>query len=91
MLEAIPLLSRQLDRLRRELDGAARAALQAQAAFDAGNLDERSYVDFVSVRLAKEEEIVAIEQSLLERQVAMATLTGDGMPPIVIASEEPRS
>lgn len=91
MLDAIPLLSSQLERLRHELEGVARAALRAEDAFKAGNLDERSYVDFVSARLAKEQQIVAIEQSLLELQVAMATLTGEGMPPIALPSDEPQS
>ena len=36
------------------------------------------------VRLAKEQEVVAIEQSLLDQQVAIATLVGAGMPAIAL-------
>lgn len=88
MLAEIGLLSRQLDSVRRDLAVTLRAASQAEAAFKAGNLDERSYVDLVSARLTKEQEIVTIEQSLLEQQVAIATLTGAGMPPIALPPEE---
>ena len=87
MLDELPLLETQLARLRRELAGATRTAERAEAAFQADNLDQRSYVDLVSTRLAKEQEIVTIEQSLLERQVAMATLTGAGMPPVAMAPD----
>jgi outer membrane protein TolC len=91
MVAEIDLLSGQLATVRRDLAVALRAAVQAEAAFKAGNLDERSYVDLVSARLTKEQEIVTIEQSLLEQQVAIATLIGAGMPPISLRSEEQRS
>jgi hypothetical protein len=58
------------------------------AAFSAGNLDERSYVDLVAARLTKEQEVITIEQSLLDQQLAIATLIGDGMPAIAIPSGE---
>jgi outer membrane protein TolC len=89
MVAEIGLLSRQLETVRRDLALTRRAAEQADAAFKAGNLDERAYVDFVSARLTKEQEIVTIEQSLLEQQVAIATLIGAGMPPIAVPGEEP--
>jgi outer membrane protein TolC len=88
MVAEIGLLSRQLETVRRDLALTRRAAEQADAAFKAGNLDERAYVDFVSARLTKEQEIVTIEQSLLEQQVAIATLIGAGMPPIAVPGEE---
>jgi hypothetical protein len=40
----------------------------------------------VGARLTKEQEIVTIEQSLLDQQVAIATLVGAGMPAIAIPS-----
>jgi hypothetical protein len=43
-------------------------------------------VDLVSTRLAKEQEVVSIEQSLLDQQVAIATLVGAGMPAITLPS-----
>jgi outer membrane protein, heavy metal efflux system len=86
MMTEIDLLSRQLSIVRQDLAGTRRVASQAEAAFDAGNLDERSYVDLVAARLTKEQEIVTIEQSLLDQQVAIATLLGAGMPAIAIPS-----
>jgi hypothetical protein len=79
---------RQLQDGRRELAGTRRVASQAEAAFNAGNLDERSYVDLVGARLTKEQEIVTIEQSLLDQQVAIATLIGTGMPAIALPQED---
>jgi outer membrane protein TolC len=89
MITEIDLLSRQLQTVRHDLAVTLHAATQAEAAFKAGNLDERSYVDLVSARLTKEQEIVTTEQSLLEQQVAIATLIGAGMPPISLPPEEP--
>jgi outer membrane protein TolC len=86
MMTEIELLSRQLETVRRDLAGAQRVASQAETAFAAGNLDERGYVDLVGARLTKEQEIVTIEQSLLDQQVAIATLVGAGMPAIAIPS-----
>ena len=86
MMAEIDLLSSQLTSVRQDLAGTRRVAGQAETAFNAGNLDERSYVDLVAARLTKEQEVVTIEQSLLDQQVAIATLIGDGMPAMVIAS-----
>jgi len=86
MASEIALLSRQLDEVRRELGETRRIAGQAEAAFSAGNIDERSCVDLVSARLSKEQEIVTIEQSLLDQRIAIATLLGAGMPPVVFPS-----
>ncbi len=86
MVAEIDLLSHQLIAVRQDLAGTRRVAGQAEAAFNAGNLDERSYVDLVTARLTKEQEVVTIEQSLLDQQVAIATLIGDGMPAIAIPS-----
>lgn len=59
-----------------------RSARSADGAYRAGDLDERSYVDLISARNAKQQEVLTMEQSLLDQQVAIATLTGAGMPPI---------
>jgi len=90
MIAEIGLLSRQLGTVRRDLAGTRRVASLAEAAFNAGNLDERSYVDLVAARLTKEQEIVTIEQSMLDQQVAIATLIGTGMPAIAVAAEDAR-
>jgi outer membrane protein TolC len=86
MMAEIDLLFHQLIAVRQDLAGTRRIAAQAETAFNAGNLDERSYVDLVTARLSKEQEVVTIEQSLLDQQVAIATLIGDGMPAIAIPS-----
>jgi outer membrane protein TolC len=82
MVAEIDLLTRQLGGVRNELTGTRQVAARAEAAFKAGNIDERSYVDLVSTRLAKEQEVITIEQSLMDQQVAIATLVGAGMPAI---------
>ncbi|MDB5973700.1 MAG: TolC family protein [Nevskia sp.] len=66
-----------------ELDRSARSA---DAAFHSGDLDERSYIDLVTARNAKQQEVLAMEQSLLQQQVAIATLSGAGMPPVSLDS-----
>ncbi len=80
LVSEIALLSSQLAAARRDAVPLRRSAAEATAAFNDGNLDERSYVDFVSAELAKEQEILGVEQSLLEQQIAVATLLGAGMP-----------
>jgi outer membrane protein TolC len=91
MLTEMAQLSRQLAAARHDLVGTARFAAQADAAFNAGNLDERGYVDLVSARLTKEQEIVTLTQSLLEQQVAIATLIGAGMPTVSLPTEDATS
>ena len=87
MLSEIALLDRQLAAVRAELPTLQRAAARAEAAFGAGAIADRSYVDLVSARYAKEQDLVTIEQTLLEQQVALATLTGAGMPPVALPPE----
>jgi outer membrane protein TolC len=89
MSAEIDLLYRQLQDVRQELAGTRRIASRAESAFNARNLDERGYVDLVSARLIREQEIVTIEQSLLDQQVAIATLIGAGMPAIALPQEDP--
>jgi outer membrane protein TolC len=84
MSAEIGLLSRQRQIVLGDAAAARRVAAKAEAAFKAGNLDERSYVDLVGARLTKEQEVVTIEQSLLDQQVAIATLIGAGMPDMTI-------
>jgi outer membrane protein TolC len=88
MLTEIGLLRRQLSLSRRDLASTARAAREATAALGAANLDERSYVDLVSARYAKEQEVVALEQAVLEQEIAIATLIGAGMPPVSLPPDE---
>jgi len=88
MATEIKLISQQLQSVRKEMAGARQIAAKAEAAFKEGNIDERSYVDLVVTRINKEQEIVTMEQSLLDRQIAIATLIGAGMPAILLPSGE---
>jgi outer membrane protein TolC len=90
-LAEIAQLQRQLRAAREELPQVTHAATRAEAALRAGNIDERSYVDLVSARYAKQQQIVTLEQALLEQEVALATLVGAGLPPLILAQEEARS
>jgi outer membrane protein TolC len=89
-LTEIALLTRQLGTVRADLPALQRAAASAQSAFDTGAIDNRSYVDLVSARTMKEQDLVTTEQALLERQVALVTLTGAGMPPVSLPRDEAR-
>ncbi len=84
LLSEMELLSQQLVIVRRDLPGARLAAQRAASAFGASNLDERSYVDLVVNRYTKEQEVVTLELGLLDRQVALQTLVGSGLPPVEI-------
>ena len=92
MVAEINSLKRQLDACSTVMNQQAtgQVALKAEAAFKAGNIDERSYVDLVSTRLAKEQVVVTIEQSLLDQRVAIATLVGSGNTPIITPPSEMR-
>ncbi|MCY1171958.1 hypothetical protein D9M73_120840 [compost metagenome] len=82
LLREMEQLSAQLAEARRDLPAARLAAERAQAAFGASNLDERGYVDLVSNRFAKEQDIMTLELALLDRQIALQTLVGDGLPAV---------
>lgn len=80
ILAEMDQLSAQLAIVRRDLPAARLAAQRAANAFGASNLDERSYVDLVTNRYTKEHEIMTLELALLDRQVALQTLVGAGLP-----------
>ena len=89
LLDDIGLLHRQLPPLRVRTLEARRMVRQANPAFAAGNLTERAYVDFISARLAREQELLGVEQSLRERQAALDTLIGTGMPVVSLPKDIP--
>ncbi len=72
----------QLRTVRADLPGTRSAAAKATAAFQLGALDELGYVDLISANLTKEQEIIALQQTVREQEVALATLTGAGLPAI---------
>jgi outer membrane protein TolC len=71
---------RQLEEARRAAAEAERAAGSATVAYASALIDARSYADLATASLARRQEVVAIEQALLEGQIALATLTGIAMP-----------
>ena len=80
-LEAeIHLTRRQLRRAHTQMLRATTIAAAATRAWQAGNLSERAYVDFVTARIAAERQALALRQTLLDQRIALATLTGAGMP-----------
>ncbi|WP_242137099.1 TolC family protein [Sphingomonas sp. TREG-RG-20F-R18-01] len=82
LLREYEQLAAQLDIARRDLPAAERAAARAQSAFGASNIDERGYVDLVSNRFAKEQEIMTLERALIDRRIAVQTLVGAGLPTV---------
>jgi outer membrane protein TolC len=61
----------------------ARAVMdQARRSLDAGNLDEMAYVDFAAAYYAKAGEAAALEEAILEQRLAIAAITGAGLPRI---------
>lgn len=88
LLREYEQLAAQLAIARRDLPAARTAAARAQAAFGASNIDERGYVDLVSNRFAKEEEIMTLELALFDRQIAIQTLVGDGLPTADLPPEQ---
>lgn len=87
LLQEYEQLAAQLAIARRDLPAARTAATRAQAAFGASNIDERGYVDLVSNRFAREEEIMTLELALFDRQIAIQTLIGAGLPTIDLPAE----
>ncbi|WP_168171146.1 TolC family protein [Rhodanobacter sp. B04] len=70
----------QLAALQQPLHEAANEATHAEHAWQAGLIDLRSYVDLVAAAQARQSGAIALEQAVLEQQVAIDTLVGAGMP-----------
>ncbi|MDE2303291.1 MAG: TolC family protein, partial [Sphingomonadales bacterium] len=80
LLGEIEQLRAQLAVVEADLPQARLAASRASDAFAASLLDERSYVDLITNRFAKEQDVLALRLALLDRQVAIETLIGAGLP-----------
>ena len=85
MLASHDLLKKQYDDIHRNSGATHAIGIHADNAFRAGNIDERAYIDLKSAQLSQEQQALTLEQSLLEQQVALATLLGIGMPSIKLA------
>ena len=90
MLADATLIARQIETVKQQVGDLREAGEQAGIAYRAGNLDGRSYVDVIVAELAKEQELVALDQLRLEQQVAIATLVGAGMPSSAMPQTEVR-
>jgi outer membrane protein TolC len=86
LLADIELLQSQLATKQPQQTELERTVTHARSAYATGDLDERTYVDVLSARNAKQQEILAIEQTLLEQQIAIQTLIGVDMPPVTISA-----
>lgn len=84
MLSEIALIRRQLAELRGTLTPLTNDAAVARSARASGDLDERTALDLILAPVTKEQEIVTLEQTLNEQVVAIATLTGAGLPPLSV-------
>jgi outer membrane protein TolC len=85
------LIERQLKVLQAALPGATKIEQAGASAYRAGNINGQSYVDLVSTRLSKEEDINALQQLLLESRIKIAGLLGIGIPSVTFpAYEEPK-
>lgn len=81
-LAEIAQLERQLAFARRDLPAARVAAARAEAARSASAIDETAFVGLINTRYTKEQEVLALRLALLDRQVAIQTLLGDGLPQV---------
>ncbi|WP_206243426.1 TolC family protein [Novosphingobium terrae] len=87
MLAEMAQLAQQLAAVRRDLPAARIAADRAAKAFGASTLDERAYIDLLSNRYTKEQDVMTLELALLDRQVALQTLVGIGLPAVNAAPQ----
>ena len=81
-LTEIEQLGRQLAVARRDLPMARQAAARAIAARSASAIDEAAFVDLITTRFTKEQDVMALELALQDRQVAVETLLGAGLPSV---------
>jgi outer membrane protein TolC len=89
MLSEMEQLSGQLAVVRRDLPAARLAADRAVRAFGASNLDERGYIDLLSNRFSMEQDVMTLELALLDRQIALQTLVGAGLPAVDLPAAQP--
>jgi outer membrane protein TolC len=88
ILDSRALLHEQYDRMQKTLPEAQANATDAERAFQAGNIDERTYVDLKIAYFNQQLQAIALKQSLLEKQIALATLMGVNMPVLKPLSSE---
>lgn len=92
LLSEMDQLRAQLAVVERDLPAARATAARASAAFGRSLLDERAYVDLITARFAKEQEVLALQLDLIDRQIAIEALTGAGLPAVgTLGLADPRT
>ncbi|WBO21303.1 TolC family protein [Sphingomonas abietis] len=81
-LTEIEQLGRQLAAQRADLPAVRRAADRAVAARGASAIDEAAYVSLLTARFTKEQDVMTLELAIMDRQVALQTLIGAGLPTV---------
>ena len=76
------MLSGQLAVVKADLPQVRQAADQAAQAFAQSRIDARSYVDLLTAYVAKKQETMTLETALADREVAIDTLAGTGLPSV---------
>ena len=87
-LDEAAQLAAQVAAAEAQLPPVLAAAQAADAAGISGLIDPQARVDLQVARFTREMEIIVLQQSLLEQQVAIETLAGTGLPPLT-ASDDP--
>ncbi len=75
-------LQRQLAVARATLPAARLAAERAEAARGQSAIEEAAYVDLIATRFTREQDVMALELALTDRQIAFQTLLGAGLPTV---------
>jgi len=86
LLSEQALAQRQLAEVRRRLAPARALAAQADAAHEKNLVDDRSWQDARLALFAQQRAELELEQTLLEGQAALATLSGEGLPRVAIGA-----
>lgn len=90
LLANLALLERQVAEARAGLGQSRLLAANAEGVLRSGLLDELSYVQLVTTRLEKEQQVIGLEQQILDERTALATLLGVGLPPVhLVPSKQP--
>jgi hypothetical protein len=82
MLTEMEQLAHQLEQARADLLQARLAAARAQAARQKSAIEEAAFVELISTRYTKELDVMTLELALTDKQIALQTLTGAGLPQV---------
>jgi outer membrane protein TolC len=80
LLTEVQLLESQYEASRKNQRELSATAATVESAFQAKNIDERTYIDLQFSLLAQELATARLEQSILEQRVMLQTLIGSDLP-----------